>query len=159
MLRALMEHPRRAGDPVALTVNFCAPIAEGDFDLDVRLIKANRSSQHWYVELSQGGADVATIATAIFAERRPSWSHQVAPGPESKPFAGARPLRLAPATWVEQYDMRFVEGFPVARANPAAEPGSAFSKLWIGDHVPWRCRMRSSRASFMPAAKCRPSER
>jgi len=37
MLRALMEHPQRAGDPVALTVNFCAPIAEGDFDLDVRL--------------------------------------------------------------------------------------------------------------------------
>ena len=32
--------------------------------------------------------------------------------------------------------MRFVEGFPVVRANPAAEPGSAFSKLWIGDHVP-----------------------
>jgi acyl-CoA thioesterase len=37
MLRALTEHPQRAGDPVALTVNFCAPIAEGDFDLDVRL--------------------------------------------------------------------------------------------------------------------------
>ena len=32
--------------------------------------------------------------------------------------------------------MRFVEGFPVVRANPAAEPGSAFSKLWIGDDVP-----------------------
>jgi len=79
MLRALTEHPQRAGDPVALTVNFCAAIAEGDFDLDVRLIKANRSSQHWYVELSQRGADVATIATAIFAERRPSRSHQVAP--------------------------------------------------------------------------------
>ena len=47
MLRALTEHPQPAGDPVAPTVNFCAPIAEGDFDLDVRLIKPNRSSQHW----------------------------------------------------------------------------------------------------------------
>jgi hypothetical protein len=26
ILRALIEHPQRAGDPVAVTVNFCAPI-------------------------------------------------------------------------------------------------------------------------------------
>lgn len=136
ILRALIEHPERAGDPVALTVSFCAPIAEGDFELDVRLIKANRSSQHWCVELSRGGADVATIATAIFAERRPSWSHQIAPFPECKPFEEARPFLVAPATWVKQYDMRFVEGFPAVRANAAAEPGSAFSKLWICDRVP-----------------------
>jgi hypothetical protein len=32
ILRALMEHPQVAGDPLALTVNFCAPIAEGAFD-------------------------------------------------------------------------------------------------------------------------------
>jgi acyl-CoA thioesterase len=136
ILRALIEHPQRAGDPVALTVNFCAPIAEGDFDLDVRLVKANRSSQHWLVELSQGGAEVATIATAVFAERRPSWSHQVAQFQETKPFEEARPFSLAPATWVKQYDLRFVEGYPVVRANNAAEPGSAFSKLWIADRVP-----------------------
>ena len=43
ILRALIEHPQRAGDPLSLTVNFCAPIAEGAFDLDVRLVKANRS--------------------------------------------------------------------------------------------------------------------
>src|SRR3974377_918168 len=79
ILRALIEHPERSGDPVALTVNLCAPIAEGDFALDVRLVKANRSSPHWYVELSRGGGEGATLATAIFAERRPSWSHQVAP--------------------------------------------------------------------------------
>ena len=62
-----IEHPQRSGDPLSLTVNFCAPIAQGPFDLDVRLIKANRSTQHWSVELTQGGADVATFATAVFA--------------------------------------------------------------------------------------------
>ena len=72
ILRALIDHPQRAGDPLSLTVNFCAPVAEGAFDLDVRLVKANRSSQHWCVEMTQGGGDVATLATAIFAERRPS---------------------------------------------------------------------------------------
>src|SRR5262245_20203135 len=29
VLRAMMEHPQRAGDPLAVTVNYCAPIAEG----------------------------------------------------------------------------------------------------------------------------------
>ncbi|MGN1285279.1 MAG: acyl-CoA thioesterase, partial [Bradyrhizobium sp.] len=81
ILRALMQHPQRAGDPLALTVNYCAPVAEGVFDLDVRLVKANRSSQHWSVEMTQGGGEVATLATAVFAERRPSWSHQPAEFP------------------------------------------------------------------------------
>jgi acyl-CoA thioesterase len=76
ILRALMDHPQRAGDPLSLTVNFCAPIAQGAFDLDVRLVKANRSTQHWSVELTQNNADVATLATAVFAERRPSWSRR-----------------------------------------------------------------------------------
>ena len=34
ILRALIDHPQRAGDPLSLTVNFCAPVAEGAFDLD-----------------------------------------------------------------------------------------------------------------------------
>src|SRR6202034_3024652 len=72
MLRALIDHPQRSGDPLALTVNFCALIAEGAFDLDLRLVKANRSTQHWAVELTQDGAEVTTLATAVFAERRPS---------------------------------------------------------------------------------------
>ena len=29
ILRALIDHPQRAGDPLALTVNFCAPVAQG----------------------------------------------------------------------------------------------------------------------------------
>src|SRR5450631_2369625 len=59
ILRALLDHPQRAGDPLSLTVNFCAPVAPGTFDLDVRLIKANRSTQHWSVEMTQdGGCDL-----------------------------------------------------------------------------------------------------
>src|SRR6202158_2590726 len=51
-LRPLIDHPQRTGDPLSLTVNYCAPIAEGVFDLDIRLVKANRWTQHWSVELS-----------------------------------------------------------------------------------------------------------
>ena len=36
MLRALLDHPQRAGDPLSLTVNFCAPVAR-------RTVRSRRS--------------------------------------------------------------------------------------------------------------------
>jgi acyl-CoA thioesterase len=143
ILRALIEHPQRAGDPLSLTVNYCAPIAEGPFDLDTRLVKANRSSQHWCVELSQGGGDVATLATAVFAERRPTWSHQIAQRPDAKPFDEIRPHPDFISTWTKQYDFRFIEGRLETRFGPMTEPASTFSKLWIGDRVPRKIDMLS----------------
>jgi acyl-CoA thioesterase len=136
ILRALIGHPQRAGDPLALTVNYCAPITEGEFDLDVRLVKANRSSQHWCVELSQSGGDVAALATAVFAERRPSWSHQTAQMPEAKPFETTLRFTRVAAPWVKQYDFRFIEGDPAFGDASVDVPASAYSKLWIGDRVP-----------------------
>ena len=35
-LRAVLEHPQREGDPLAVTVNFCAPIERGEFAVHVR---------------------------------------------------------------------------------------------------------------------------
>jgi acyl-CoA thioesterase len=138
MLRAIIEHPQREGDPLAVTVNFCAPIAQGPFDLDVRLIKANRSTQHWSVELTQNGGDAATFATAVFAVRRPSWSRQLATFPDAPPFETVRSYstRSLKMSWVRQYDFRFVEGEPQLGGAPHAQPSSAFSKLWIGDALP-----------------------
>jgi acyl-CoA thioesterase len=138
ILRALIDHPDRAGDPLSLTVNYCAPIAQGSFDLDIRLVKANRSTQHWSVELTQNGADVATLATAVFAERRPSWSHQPAQFPQATPFEQTLPYAKVAASWVRQYDFRFIEGEPRFSGNPQAAPANAFSKLWIGDRIPRR---------------------
>jgi acyl-CoA thioesterase len=143
ILRALLDHPQRAGDPLSLTVNFCAPIAEGAFDLDVRLVKANRSTQHWCVELTQGGADVATLATAVFAERRASWSHQQAQFPNSPPFEQILPYPKVAAPWVKQYDFRFVEGDPDFGGTPRAAAPNAYSKLWIADRVARKIDMLS----------------
>jgi acyl-CoA thioesterase len=142
ILRALIEHPQRIGDPLSLTVNYCALIAQGDFDLDVRLVKANKSTQHWVVELSQG-ADVTTLATAVFAERRPSWGHQQAPFPESVPFETIQPYTKIAAPWVKQYDFRFIGGDPNFAGAAKSAPASAFSKLWIGDRVPRKIDMLS----------------
>jgi acyl-CoA thioesterase len=142
ILRALMDHPQRAGDPLSLTVNYCAPIAQGPFDLDVRLVRANRSSQHWCVELSQAGGEVATLATAVFAERRPSWSHRVAGFPNATPFEQTLPFPRIAASWANQYDFRFVEGELRISASKAA-PASTYSKLWIGDRIPRKIDMLS----------------
>jgi acyl-CoA thioesterase len=136
ILRALIDHPQRAGDPLALTVNFCALIAQGVFDLDIRLVKANRSTQHWSVEMTQNGGEVTTLATAVFAERRPSWTHQQAKFPQATPFEQTLPYAKVTAPWIKQYDFRFVEGEPDFSGRPQAEPASAFSKLWIGDRIP-----------------------
>ena len=140
MLRAIIEHPQRDGDPLALTVNYCAPIASGPFDLDVRLIKANRSTQHWSVELTQQGGEAAAFATAVFAVRRPSWSHQSAQRPAAPPFEQTRPYPKSALTmsWVHQYDFRFVEGQPTFDGTPQTTLASPFSKLWIGDIAPRR---------------------
>jgi acyl-CoA thioesterase len=136
VLRALVEHPQASGDPLAMTVNYCAPIAEGPFDLDVRLVKANRSSQHWSVELSQGRSDAATLATAVFAERRQSWSHQPAAMPDAPPFDQVKRHPDLKASWTKQYDFRFVAGRPEIGARSDGEPHSSFSKLWISDRKP-----------------------
>ena len=144
ILRALIDHPQRAGDPLSLTVNYCAPIAQGPFDLDLRLVKANKSTQHWVIELTQDGADVATLATAVFAERRPSWSHQEAAFPEAKPFEQIRPYPKIPVTWANQYDFRFIEGNPdlSGTVSPTTD-ASPYSKFWIGDRVPRKIDMLS----------------
>ena len=124
ILRALIDHPERAGTPLALTVNYCAPIAAGDFDLDLRLVKANRSSQHWCVELTQGGGEVATLATAVFAERRPSWSHH--PAPFQKPNRSIRSglIPRSRQAWANQYDFRFSRGRSGFRRERRRRPSS-----------------------------------
>ena len=38
-LNAVMQHPEKAGDPVAQTVNFCGAIADGDFEITCRLVR------------------------------------------------------------------------------------------------------------------------
>ena len=79
---------------------------------------------------------MATLATAVFAERRPSWSHQPAEFPQAKPFEQILPYPKIKASWANQYDFRFVEGHPDFSGAKKEAPASAFSKLWIADRAP-----------------------
>lgn len=136
MLRAIMMQPERIGDPLSVTVNFCAPVGSGSFDLAVRLMKATRSTQHWMVELLQNG-EVASFMTAVFAARRESWSHQPASMPEAPPFDQVAPLATSVvAPWAQQYQFRFVEGAPQYGDSPNEVPAGTYSRMWLSDTVP-----------------------
>ncbi len=133
LLNAAMLHPARQGDPVALTVNFAAPIAEGAFDVVARPARTNRSTQHWVLSLEQEGAIVAT-ATAVLALRSPSWSAAEAVPPRDMPPVDAvTPMpALGRFPWVRQYDFRFVEG-ELTDAFDGTEQAHSRSCYWIRD--------------------------
>lgn len=138
MLRACMMQPQRIGDPLSVSVNFCAPVASGSFDLGLRLMKATRSTQHWLVEIVQEKV-IAAFMTAAFAVRRPSWSHQPAIMPAAPPFDQTATLPDSGVTpWTKQYQFRFVEGVPKYGATPHNVPASAYSRMWLSDTLPRR---------------------
>lgn len=131
ILHAIDIHPDRLGEPVALTVNFAAPIADGDFEISRRAPRTNRTNQHWIVELSQNG-EVTTTATAVFGNHRDTWSDTeaampVVPAPDEIPRTNHTNL----PTWVQMYDMRFADG-SFSGGEIETGPSSA-STLWVRD--------------------------
>jgi acyl-CoA thioesterase len=133
LLRAIETHPDRIGEPLAVTVNFAGPIADGEFDISLRVARTNRTNQHWILQLSQD-ADIKTTATAVFAIRRDTWGDTEACAPSTPP-----PERLDAAgseiivTWGRLYDMRFTEGrFPVAGDQPTS---TSPCTLWVRDRA------------------------
>ncbi|WP_406815428.1 acyl-CoA thioesterase [Mycobacterium sp. M23085] len=130
MLRAVETHPEHIGEPLALTVNYAAPIADGDFDLTLRAARTNRTNQHWIVELRQDDV-VKTTATAIFAVRRESWSDTESHPPSAPPPEQVAAIDPGLVRWTSLYDMRYVEG---AMPGKGGVPGpSSTSTLWVRD--------------------------
>lgn len=134
LLRAAMEHPARQHLPLAMTINYCAPVAKGAFDIHVAEKRTNRSTQHFSVELTQGADTIAT-ATLVFAARPDGFSHVPGEMPAVKaPEAIDPPKTKAPLAWIGRFDMRFASGFPVMRPDDSAPLGSARTELWLRDH-------------------------
>jgi acyl-CoA thioesterase len=133
LLQAAMMHPQRLGDPIALTVNFAGPIAEGGFQIHARAVRTNRSTQHWSIELTQADG-VAATATAVFAQRRETWSATEAAFPSDLPLPDQleRASPVGRPEWTHRYDMRFVEGDLPARFDEQ-EQAQSQSKVWVRD--------------------------
>jgi len=134
-LKAVLNHPALLGEPVSLTVNFAAAVADGTFELSARPVRTNRSTQHWVVDMQQNGDTVLT-ATVFTAVRRDTWKaveHAMPEVPQPSDVAAAGgPKRVE---WVSRYEMRFVEGaFP--SAWDAQDHGTSRSRLWLRDNPP-----------------------
>lgn len=133
LLRAVLDDPRRQGVPVALTVNYCAAMADGAFEVSARERRTGRSTQHWSVELTQGETVVAT-ATVVCGHRRAVWSHHPAEPPHMPPPSQVAAFDgFKPGGWTSQYEMRFIKGAPDWAPRADGDIRSAHSQLWMRD--------------------------
>jgi acyl-coenzyme A thioesterase PaaI-like protein len=138
MLQPVLEHPQLLGEPIALTVNFAGPVADGPFELQAQPVRTNRSTQHWVVTQRGDGKDspVSTTATVVTAARRPTWSASDATMPEAPPPAECARVdrgRGAPP-WLARYDMRPVlGGIPSRWEDQEAHP---LTRMWVRDDPP-----------------------
>lgn len=130
MFKAAYADPRRQGEPLALAVNFCAAVTKGEMRIEARPARTNRSTQHWTMEMSQGGECVVT-ATAMFGARPATFGQQQLSMPEAKPFETLPRFPAPGSGWIERYDLRFAEG-NVGWAGGGPDMGQSRSLLWIG---------------------------
>ncbi len=134
-LSAVLRHDALLGEPVALTVNFCAAMADGPFVALARPVRTNRSTQHWSVELQQQGQAVVT-ATAITALRRETWGvAEVAMPMVNAPQDTAPPPGQGRVPWIHRYEFRFIQGGIPADWDGSADDTS-LSRLWVRDQPP-----------------------
>jgi acyl-CoA thioesterase len=131
MLQAVMLHPQRIGEPVAFTVNFAAAVADGEFTVEARPARTNRSSQHWIVQMLQDGQPVTT-ATVMTATRRETWGVTEAVMPQVPKPADLKREVVRGVRWIQHYDRRFVEGH-VPREWSGQDSGHSRTRLWLRD--------------------------
>jgi len=147
MMQAMLDHPERRGSPLSFTINYIAPIEAGDYVIETELVRANRSSQHWQIRLSQGPR-VLALAIAICALRRDTWSHVEAARPAVPPPDQCPPAPPRKATgFLQRYEFRIVRGTPFAE-NP-----DSLSYVWVSDVPPRPLDFASLTAfcdSFLP---------
>lgn len=127
VIRALMGHAEVLGDPLALTLNYVAPIGEGDWDLHTEIVRTNRTNQHWLLRIEQNGQTVST-GSAVFGLHRPTWESTEAVPPAAAPADEVEALDFPDfIAWARNYDKRFVVGGLEAKSHDST------STLWIRD--------------------------
>lgn len=134
VLNGVLQHPQLLGEPVALTINFAAALADGDFVIRPRPARTNRSTQHWVIELLQDEQVVVT-ATAVTALRRETWGAHEATMPEVPPPQEVARTRRSGVEWLQRYDLRFVTG-GIPREWDGQDVGESLSRLWVRDEPP-----------------------
>ena len=119
LLAGVLRQPQVLGDPLALTVNYTAPVRAGRFLLRVVLARSNRATQHWRIDMLQpephgdpgrDSFDVVAHALAVCGVRRDVWSAPAAPVPEMPdPDSLVRHTPPRGLPWFERYDRRMLK--------------------------------------------------
>jgi acyl-CoA thioesterase len=133
-LNAVLQQPQLLGEPVSLTVNFCAAVVDGAFEVRTRPARTNRSTQHWVIEMLQQGQTVLT-ATAFTATRRETWGVDEEPMPRVvPPDQVPLPAFSPPVEFVRRYEIR-----PLTGGLPGVWDGSgesSLTRMWLRDNPP-----------------------
>ena len=136
LLQAVLQHPLLLGEPLSLTVNFAAAVAEGPFTLQVTPVRTNRSTQHWLVVAEQtdasGAQAVTTTASVVTAARRETWSVSDTPMPAVPAPAQCAQAQLAfRSEWLQRYEMRPVTGPLPTQWDDSGH--TSLTQLWLRD--------------------------
>ncbi len=131
LLNSVLRHPEVEGTPVALTVNFLGPIAGENINIRPRLVRKNRSNQHWSVEAFEGDDTVLT-ATLVTASRRDTWEDTELEFPQCANFDEIDPVpEDFLITWAKNYDFRFALGGLLGTGTKGETPSQTLN--WVSD--------------------------
>lgn len=139
MLQAVLTHPQLLGDPISLTVNYAGPVQEGPIAMQAMPLRTNRSTQHWWVTMSQpdaqGHPQVCTTATVITAVRRDTFSlDDIAAPAMPDPNTCERFDTTGAMAWLQRYDMRVVQGALPTLWDDSGK--DSITQLWVRDNPP-----------------------
>ncbi|MDP4076520.1 acyl-CoA thioesterase II [Acidovorax sp. A1169] len=138
LLKAILLHPDRLGDPLSLTVNYAGALVEGAFTIQAVPVRTNRSTQHWTLSILQADAEgalvVTTTGTAVTAVRRETWSVGDLPMPEVTPPGELAPIARQGVEWINRYEMRPLKG-PIPNTWDGSGDHST-TQLWMRDAPP-----------------------
>ncbi len=139
MAQAVLQHPDRLGDLVAITVNYAGAVGEGEYTIEAIPARTNRSTQHWIITMREQNADgewhTTTTATAMTALARSTWSDDENAMPQVPPSAEvARYETDFRVEWLTRYNIRPLLGSYPTDWNEAISP--SLTRMWVGDEPP-----------------------
>lgn len=137
--QAVLHHPQRLGDLVAITVNYAGAVGERPYVIEAIPARTNRSTQHWIITLreqdAQGQWSTTTTATAMTALARETWSDDEYAMPEVPPASAVeRYTTDFRVEWLNRYNIRPLLGGYPTEWDGAASP--SLTRMWVGDEPP-----------------------
>lgn len=133
MLNAVLTDEQFQGDPVSLTVNFCAAIKDGEYTVKTRLIRGGKHTQHWSIEVVQDGV-ICSTATLVCGMRRADFSHQTTRAPTVPDWKDCElTTQNKFLGWLNCYDFRYVEGHPEFSGDEEGKLHPSRSVMWVND--------------------------